>query len=156
MAVSAVPMAMKDCCSEAVPQDQARSSLPRHSVSILEALKAPKASDLTRKRKVDCNPPPKGKRRARGEGSSEPKTVSPRERVREFPDECLTVTGKGARKLFCNACREELILRRNIVAKHIGSNKHKSGKEKLALKESRERDIAKCLKVHDDISHPVG
>ena len=43
-----------------------------------------------RKRKVDCNPPPKGKRRARGEGSSEPKTVSPRERVREFPDECLT------------------------------------------------------------------
>ena len=52
----------------------------------------PKASDLTRKCKVDCNPPPKGKRRAR-EGSSEPKTVSPRERVREFPDECLTVPG---------------------------------------------------------------
>ena len=71
------------------------------SVSILEALKTPKASDLTRKRKVDCNPPPKGKRKARGEGSSEQKTVSPRERVREFPDECLTVTGKGARKLFC-------------------------------------------------------
>ena len=83
-------------CSEAVPQDQARSSLPRHSVSILEALKAPKASDLTRKRKVDCNPLPKGKRRARGEGSSEPKTVSPRERVREFPNECLTVTGGRA------------------------------------------------------------
>ena len=96
-----MPMAMEDCCSEAVPQDQARSSFRRPSVSILEALKAPKASDLTRKRKVDCNPPPKGKRRARGEGSSEPKTVSPRERVREFPDECLTVTGKGARKLFC-------------------------------------------------------
>ena len=50
-----MPMAMEDCCIEAVPQDQARSSLPRHSVSILEALKAPKASDLTRKRKVDCN-----------------------------------------------------------------------------------------------------
>ena len=42
------------------------------------------------------------------------------------------------------------------MANHIGSNKHKSGKEKLALKEARERDIAKCLKVHDDISHPVG
>ena len=92
---------MEDCCSEAVSQDQARSSFHRPSVSILEALKAPKASDLTCKRKVDCNPPPKGKRRARREGSSEPKTVSPRERVREFPDECLTVTGKGARKLFC-------------------------------------------------------
>ena len=85
-----MPMAMEDCCSEAVPQDQARSSLHRHSVSILEALKAPKASDLTRKRKVACSPPPKGKRRARREGSSEAKTVSPRERVREFLDECLT------------------------------------------------------------------
>ena len=82
-------MAMEDCCSEAVPQDQARSSLPRHSVSILEALKARKASDLMCKRKVDCNPPPKGKRRARREGSSEPKTVSPRERVREFPERVL-------------------------------------------------------------------
>ena len=92
-----MPMAMEDCYSEALPQDQARSSLRRPSVSILEALKTPKTSDLTRKRKVDCNPPP----RARGEGSSEPKTVSPRERVREFLDECLTVMWKGARKLFC-------------------------------------------------------
>ena len=86
-----MPMAMEDCCIEAVPQDQARSSLPRHSVSILEALKAPKASDLTRKCKVDCNPPPKEKRRAHGECSTEPKTVSPRERVREFQDECFAV-----------------------------------------------------------------
>ena len=83
-----MPVAIDDCCSGAVLQDQARSSLPPHSVSTVEALKAPKASDLTRKRKVDCNPPPKGKRRAHREGSSEPKTVSPRERVREFPDEC--------------------------------------------------------------------
>jgi len=43
---------------------------------------------------VDCNLPPKGKRRARGEGSSELNAVSPRERVREFQDEYLTVTGK--------------------------------------------------------------
>ena len=69
-------------CSEAVTQDQARSSLRRPSVSIPAALKTPKASDLTRKRKVDCIPPPKGKRRACGEGSSEPKTVCPRERER--------------------------------------------------------------------------
>ena len=55
-----------------------------------------------------------------------------------------------------NGYREELSLRRNIVANHIRSNKHKSGKEKLALKEARERDITKCLKVHDDMSHPVG
>ena len=30
-----------------------------------------------------------------------------------------------------------------------------TSKEKLALKEARERDIAKCLKAHDYVSHPV-
>ena len=79
-------------------------------------------------------------------GSSEPKTVSPRERVREFLDECLTVTGKGVGKPFCNVCCEELRLQRNIVANHIGPNKHKSCKEKLTVKEARERDyIAKLV-----------
>jgi len=47
------------------------------------------------------------------------------------------------------------------VANHNQSNKHKSnkrksGKDKLALKKARERDTAKCLKFHDDMSHPVG
>ena len=66
-------VSMEDCSSKAVTQEEARSSPPCHSLSILKALKGPKASDLTRKRKVDCNPPPKGKRRAHGEGSNEPK-----------------------------------------------------------------------------------
>ena len=63
-------------------------------LSILDMLKAPTCTELTRKRKIDCNPPPKGKRRrhARGEGSSEPKTVSPRQRVDQFPDQYLAVT----------------------------------------------------------------
>ena len=124
---------MEDYSEAPKPQDQAGPSPPHRSVSILQSLKAPKASDLTRKRKVDCNPPPKGKRKARGQGSSDPKTVSPGERVREFPDgEWLTVIGKGAGKLFCTACREELSLRRNIVRNHLQSNKHKScSKEKL-------------------------
>ena len=58
-------------------------------LSILDVLKAkaPTRTELTCKRKIDCNPPPKGKRRARGEGSSEPKTVSD-----QFPDQCLAVT----------------------------------------------------------------
>ena len=32
----------------------------RSSISIFDALKAPTLSDLTRKRRVHCNPPPKG------------------------------------------------------------------------------------------------
>ena len=63
------------------------------------------------------------------------------------------MTGK---KLFCNACREELSLRKNIVTNHIASSKHKRGKEKLQHKEARERDIAKCLKAYDEINHPAG
>ena len=132
-----------------------KQSAPSSStaVTILDALKAPRLSDFTRKRKVDCNPPPRGKRRARGEGTSEPKTVSASQRVNEFSGECLVTTGKGAGKLFCSACRGELSLRKNIIVSHIASNKHKVGKEKLALKESRERDIAK---VNDEANHPVG
>ena len=30
-------------------------------LSILDVLKAPTRTELTRKRKIDCNPPPKGK-----------------------------------------------------------------------------------------------
>ena len=40
------------------------------------------AFHLTRKRKVDCNPPPKGKRGACGEGGNEPKTVTATQRVK--------------------------------------------------------------------------
>ena len=49
-------LAMEDSCIETLPQDQARLS---HSISILEALKVPRTSELTRKHKVHCNPPPK-------------------------------------------------------------------------------------------------
>jgi len=45
--------------------------------SLLEILKAPQASDLTRSRKVDCNRNPLvGKKRSRGQGSSEPKLLN--------------------------------------------------------------------------------
>ena len=50
-------------------------------------LDAPQASDLTRN---DSNLPV-GQKRSRGQGSSEPKSVSAKDRVNEFPDKCLTV-----------------------------------------------------------------
>ena len=87
--------------------------------SVFDALKASALSDLTRKRSVHCNPPPKGKRRARGEGSSEPKNITASQRVKEFPEDCLEVTGAGKSKLFCRACREELSLKKNIIVSHV-------------------------------------
>ena len=54
--------------------------------SVFDALKAQALSDLTQKRSVHCNPPPKGKHRARGEGSSEQKSITASQRVKEFPE----------------------------------------------------------------------
>ena len=119
------------------------SSGPKNSStpSILDKLKAPKLSDLTRKRKIDTNLP-KGKRTARGKEVNEPKNVSASQRVSEFPKECLTVSSK---KLFCTASREELSLRKNVIVSHVASAKHKNGKERLLLQEAKERDIAEVL-----------
>jgi hypothetical protein len=61
-------------------------------------LKCPKNSEIARKRKVLLNPPPKGKRRSRGHGTFDPKSVTPMQRVKEFSDENLCVSNK---KLFC-------------------------------------------------------
>ena len=82
--------------------------------------------------------------RRHGDGSREPKTVSPRQRLNEFLNECLVVYGKEESKLFCNACREE----KNIVSNHVASSKHKCSKEKLASRDRKERDIAKHLEEH--------
>ena len=68
-------------------------------VSLLDMLKAPKASDLARKRKVQSNPPVGMKQ------SFAPKSITPYDRVKEHPGEPLTVT---TGTLFCSACREQL------------------------------------------------
>ena len=59
-------------------------------VNLLRVLRCPNASDLARKPAIDRNPP-KGKKRSRGEGVSDPKSVDPRKRVSEFPSESLSV-----------------------------------------------------------------
>ena len=122
--------------------------------SYIQVLKAPQTSVLSRKSKTKSNPPC-GKRKARGEGSFEPKTISTQDRVKQYPEECLTTYNKG-QKLFCNACREELSLKKNIINSHISSIKHKTSKEKLTQKEARERSIATSLKAYDKAAHPVG
>ena len=115
---------------------QSRSS----SVPLLDRLRS---SGLSRKRKVRKNMPPLGKRRSKGGGKSAgPKSVTPSQRVGEFQGEMLTVSG---RRLFCNACREELSTKRSIIVSHIKSEKHSNGKVKLTMKGVHEKDIAKAL-----------
>lgn len=122
-------------------------------VSLLDRLKCPVPADIGRPRKIKTNDSSRGKRRCRGSLLSDPKRVSPTQRVREFENECLTVT-RG--DLFCSACHEHLSLKRSIIKNHIQSTKHESHKKRLQRKEARERDIADCLKKYNEQVHPRG
>lgn len=118
------------------------------------SLRAPKRSELTRKRAVrHVHGTSTKKCKSKPSCSSDPKSVTPSQRVREFPNEELT---QSAGKLFCNACREELSLKLSVVKLHIRSSKHRAGKEALAKKEARERDIARALVLYDRQEHPSG
>ena len=125
------------------------------STSLLSKLRAPQPSDLSRKRKLaPCGPASKGKRRAAPRGThTDPKSVTPAQRVSEFPDEQLKVS---ACKLFCTACLEEVGLKRSIIQNHVKSTKHMAGKMRLERKEARERDISEALHRHDKTVNQKG
>jgi hypothetical protein len=130
-----------------------RDVSPLTPVSLLDKLRTPKRSDISRKRKVCTNPPPVGKRRSTSRSLSDLKSVTASQRVREFPNESLAVS---CGKLFCLACREDLSLKLSVITNHIKSGKHSQGKEKLNVKEARERDIADALKTHNVATHLEG
>ena len=73
--------------------------------SLLSVLRAPKLSDLTRKRKIQSNPGKHKEVCASSSTSSEPKGVKAVDRVKKYLNEQLNVS---AGKLSCKACREEL------------------------------------------------
>ena len=54
-------------------------------------LRSPRPSDFARKRKIAANPPC-GKRRSRGKMDTDLKTIRPEKRVRNYPNEPLTVS----------------------------------------------------------------
>ena len=85
---------------------------------------------------------------------TDPKTVSPIQRIKDFPNEYLAMRNG---KLFCTACREELALKKSTVKNHMSSgDKHRKAKERLAKKEARERDIVQSLQAYDKKVEPVG
>ena len=71
-------------------------------LTLLDRLKSPTLSDLARKQKLASNPanPPKGMKQGKGAVSHEPQSVTPSQRMREFPGENLSVLSG---KLFCTA-----------------------------------------------------
>ena len=120
--------------------------------SLLSVLRPPPPSHLARRRKLNTLPP-SGRKRSRGCTATAPKSVSPLDRVKEYPEESLSVSNN---KLFCSACREELSSKKSSLLNHFESNKHQMGKERLRLGEKRERDIYKSLQDYDRRVHPSG
>ena len=55
--------------------------------SLLSRLHRPTSSELSQKRKVNRNPPPKGKKCSRGALASDPKSVTPSQRVKQYTGE---------------------------------------------------------------------
>ena len=59
-------------------------------------------------------------------------------------------------KLFCDACREPLSLKKSVIALHLKSAKHTSGVERIESKQRREKNIVDLLNKYDQEVHPVG
>ena len=131
---------------------ESRSSRSDYVHSFLTKLRSPRRSDLTRKRKFRQNSAQVSRKR-KPSCSTDPRSVTPLQRVREFPNEALTVS---AGKLFCTACRDELSLKISIVKGHVKTVKHLRGIKAIADRRVRERDISQSLKQYDQEVRPVG
>lgn len=122
--------------SESVaPESDSTSSDATACASLLDRLRSPPLSELSRKRKTPSNPP-RGLKRGLGTTTSEPQSVTAAARLREFPNQHLSVS---LGKLFCDACREPLSLKKSVIALHLKSAKHNSGIERIELKTKRRK-----------------
>ena len=75
--------------------------------------------------------------------------MNPSQRVQEFPNEELTVSSDD--NLFCQACWENVFLKRSTIANHIKTVKHGEGKAKMIAKVEQEDMIAAALKKYDNM-----
>lgn len=127
------------------------------ATSFISTLKSPTQSNLCRKRKIFTNPVrsnfSKRTNRSKPHCSTDPKSIKPSQRVKEFDNEHLKVS---AGKLFCSACREELSSKKSIVKNHVSSVKHSTGKERLQKSEKKTLDIVDAFKTYDAEVHPSG
>ena len=142
------------CAGDSETLEESDQDRLRRASSVLEKLRSPTQSDICRKRRVATNPAHSRSKRPRAaRGISNPASVTPAHRVKEFPNEQLKVSSG---KIFCSACREELSTKKSTIENHIASAKHCGGKKKLASKELREKDIADAFKLYDVETHPSG
>lgn len=139
-----------DSASAQCSSSESSSMHSQRGVSLLSVLKAPRPSDFSQKRKIVKNPPV-GKKKAKPTNSqSNPKTIKPQQRVTEYSQEPFTV---ASGKLFCQACREELPLKKSSIVYHIKSTKYSEGKKKLQQRRVNDSDIAQSLRKYNEDVH---
>ena len=129
---------------------------PTGPASLLDVLKCPIRSELSRKRKIEkaTTASANKKHKAGASNITDPKTVQPSTRVKQFPGECLAVRGG---KLFCTACREELATKKSTVKAHVSTgDKHLKAKKRLESKAAKERDLREVLQAYDREVQPAG
>ena len=71
---------------------ESRSSASTSVHSLLSVLRAPKLSDLTRKRKIQSKPTKRKKIRSSSSTSLEPKSVRPQDWIKRFPSKQLSIS----------------------------------------------------------------
>ena len=81
----------------------------KSTISLLDRLKAPRSTDLVRKRVTEKNPPCDAKWRKPTRSVHNPKSIMPANRVVQYGAEPF-VASQG--KLFCQACRKRVALKR--------------------------------------------
>ena len=59
-------------------------------------------------------------------------------------------------RLFCNACRETISVKRSTVANNIKSTKHMKSKIKLSQRQSKDTDLLSALRKYNAETNPVG
>ncbi|KAK3251189.1 hypothetical protein CYMTET_39467 [Cymbomonas tetramitiformis] len=73
--------------------------------------------------------------------TKEPK-IQPSQRLKEFPNHCLRISGG---KLFCSCCKEELSLLKQSVKTHVSSAKHSLAKDKYVQQRQDDAHITDVL-----------
>ncbi len=107
---------------------------------IREGQAGPALAVHERDRKVPKKPP-SGKKTGGGghRASKEPTSITPQQRLREFPDYCLRIS---AGKLFCPCCKETLSLIKTSVSSHVKSAKHRTKQDAFACKREDDSELA--------------
>lgn len=121
----------------------------------LSSLRAPEKSAFTRKRKTKSNHSSLSPSEDLCKRSSSLKKVTPAERLEQFVGEPFTLS-ESDNNLFCLACKDEIGLKKSVIANHIKARKHTQGKLRLSRQQSSDSYITKAFKEYNDEHHSVG